>query len=74
VESESQVDIPNMLNNYMKAGLIYGVRNHSINQDLGVGKKQEWEYQKCKWKHSKQCVHEKGSTGRQVGEGTRNKT
>jgi len=34
-----QVDIRNMSNNYMKAGLIYGVRDHSINQDLGRGKK-----------------------------------
>src|SRR5882724_11892279 len=27
-----------MSNNYMKAGLIYGVRDNSINQDLGRGK------------------------------------
>src|SRR5882724_5024809 len=27
-----------MSNNYMKMGLIYGVRYHSINQDLGRGK------------------------------------
>src|SRR5882724_8243582 len=27
-----------MWNNYMKASLIYGVRDHSINQDVGSGK------------------------------------
>src|SRR5882724_1169931 len=27
-----------MFNNYMKAGLIHGVMDHSINQDLGSGK------------------------------------
>ena len=27
-----------MSNNYMKASLIYGVRDHSINQDVGSGK------------------------------------
>src|SRR5882724_7897882 len=32
-----------MSNNYMKAGLIYGVRYHSINQDLGRGKEARTE-------------------------------
>ena len=33
--SKSQSQYSNMSNNYMKKSLIYGVREHSINQDIG---------------------------------------
>ena len=58
----------------MKAGLIYRVRDHSINQDLGRGEEARTGRSEVRAETQQGNVYMNGNTGRQGQRGTINKT